>query len=278
MTQKKMSKIHIDQQKCTKCSACTASCPVLIITTDSEGFPELNNENGERCIQCYHCEAVCPSQALTHELSEKAYESALEPQPALSSGMLGCYMQRRRSIRQYKQQKIEKEKLEQALEVVRYAPTGTNRQFNEWIIVSDDKLIHQLAEGTIDWMRAVVKMNPEMAARYNFPALIKAWEGGIDLICRSAPHLAFCLTPTNHPIGLKDATIAAAHLELYLPSMGAGGCWAGYLMIAIQQSQPMKQLIGITDDSTVHAALLMGYPKYKYVKAPARNKANVKWL
>ena len=187
-------------------------------------------------------------------------------------------MQNRRSIRQFKATKIDRERLEQIMDVVRFAPTGTNRQMTQWIIVSDSALIDQLAEATINWMRMVVKGAPEMGMRYNFPGIIANWEAGLDRICRHAPHLAICHTPTAYPVGPKDGTIAAAHLELFLPSMGLGACWAGFLMIALEQQPDMKQLIGLGANQTVHAALMMGYPKYKYKDLPARNAAKVQWM
>jgi len=72
--------------------------------------------------------------------------------------------------------------------------------------------------------------------------------------------------------------IAASHLDLLLPSFNLGGCWAGYIMAALQYSPEMKSLIGIDETHTVHAALMIGYPKYKYKKIPARNEVNIKWM
>lgn len=273
-----MSYLSINESQCTRCGACVASCPVSIIDADATNLPFLTTEKEAFCINCFHCEAVCPTQALQHKLSDAAIQSSLHDVKPVSPAELGHYMQNRRSIRQFKSKKIERPVLEQAMEVVRYSPTGTNRQLNQWILISDEQLIQQLASGTIDWMRMVMKGAPEMGNRYNFPALIASWEAGNDRICRNAPHLAICHTPTAHPIGMKDATIAAAHLELYLPSLGIGSCWAGYLMIAIEQSPELKKLIGLTAEQTVHAILMMGFPKYKYQTIPARNKANISWM
>ncbi|MDP4272577.1 MAG: nitroreductase, partial [Bacteroidota bacterium] len=68
------------------------------------------------------------------------------------------------------------------------------------------------------------------------------------------------------------------HLELLLPAFGLGGCWAGYLMVALQFSPDLKKVIGLNDSYTVHSALMVGYPKYRYFKTPQRKEAQVNWM
>ena len=196
----------------------------------------------------------------------------------ISSSDLSVYFRNRRSIRKYLPKLVDKVILEEVMDVVRYAPTATNSQYNQWVGVSDPKVIQQLAAGTIGWMKAVMRGDSGMAARYNLPAIINAYERGIDGICRNAPHIFISYTPSNYPGGVKDAVIAASHLELLLPSFGIGACWAGFLMRALQNSPELMKVVGLDDSSTVHAALMAGYPKYKYYKAPARNKVDVKWM
>ncbi|PZX20411.1 nitroreductase [Breznakibacter xylanolyticus] len=273
-----MNQLNINNDACTRCGACIDSCPVNIIEADDNRFPLLTAQRNAYCIQCFHCEAVCPTQALSHPAATQGMSDVKQSEHSISAHQLGQYMQQRRSIRQFKAQKITPDTLQQAMDAVRYAPTGTNRQLNHWILINDDALIHDLADGTIQWMRQVVAGAPEMGARYNFSAIIANWEAGIDRICRHAPHLAICYTPTAHPVGSKDAVIATAHLELFLPSVGIGSCWAGFLMIAIEQMPLLKQRLGLTADHTVHAALMLGYPKYKYKRIPARDAAKVIWL
>lgn len=273
-----MSLLSIDQQKCTRCNACADSCPLSLFTAGNGLVPEVSAKNEERCIYCGHCEAVCPSGALTHALSEQAAASAYDQIRKLSPEEVGAYFSSRRSIRQFKSQTVDRKTFERMLEIVRYSPTGTNRQFNHWVIISDPALIQKLAASTIDWMRGVMHANPEMADRLGMRMLIAAFDRGHDRICRKAPHLAICYTPSAYTIGAKDAVIAASHLELLLPSFGLGGCWAGYLMTALTYSPETKKLIGLDDTYSVHAALMLGYPKYKYHKVPARNAARVSWM
>jgi nitroreductase/NAD-dependent dihydropyrimidine dehydrogenase PreA subunit len=275
-----MSIITVNKNECTQCNACVESCPVSLFENNTLGeiFPSINEANESRCIYCGHCESVCPSNALVHKLSDQALKSNDSVIRNISSEELGSYFKSRRSIRQFKPKPVAQQTLEQVLDVVRYAPTGTNRQMNQWVIISDSIIIKKLSELTINWMRIVCRANVEMANRIGMPRIISAHEKGMDIICRNAPCIAITYTLSSYPGGVKDAVIAASHLELLLPSFGLGGCWAGYLMIALQNSTEMKKLIGLDDNFTIHASLMIGYPKYQYAKVPARNSVNVKWL
>jgi len=164
------------------------------------------------------------------------------------------------------------------MDVVRYAPTGSNQEKNQWVIVQSKEVVAKLAEGTINWMRGVASANPELAKRLNFAGLIASFERGNDVICRDAPHLIIGYANAAHTIGAKDVVIATSHLELLLPAFGLGGCWGGYLMVALQYSPELKKIIGLDDTASVYSALMVGYPKYSYSKIPARKKADINWI
>ncbi|MDP4209920.1 MAG: nitroreductase family protein [Bacteroidota bacterium] len=273
-----MSFITINEEQCKKCGICSKACPVGIIGTCQDKIPEAIAGREKNCVQCFHCESVCPENALIHELSDKAIVSSEGNTETVSAVALNSYFRKRRSIRNYRSQPVNKAILQEIMDIVRYSPTGHNHQSNQWTIVYDSDVVQQLAKGTIDWMRAVMTSNTELAARYGFRGLISEWEKGNDRICRNAPHLAICCTPADYSIGQKDAVIATAHLELLLPAYGLGGCWAGFLNIALQNSPELKKLIGIDDSMAVHSVLMLGIPAYKYYKTPDRKNADITWI
>jgi nitroreductase len=78
-----------------------------------------------------------------------------------------------------------------------------------------------------DWMRSVLKANPDMGRGMLLDRIIAAWDAGKDTICRGAPHLVVTHGPEKNPVVPSACTIALAYLELAAPSLGLGACWAG---------------------------------------------------
>lgn len=274
-----MSLITFDQERCNNCGICVQSCPIAIIgSTPAEKTPYVHPQNESRCVNCGHCQSVCPSNAVIHQLSAQAQLQTIEGPCAIEPSQLAAHFKNRRSIRQYHKKQAEQTVFEQILDIVRYAPTGTNRQMNRWVIISNPTLIAQLTESTINWMRLLMTHKPEFAQRLNAQTLIAAFERGYDPICRNAPHLAICYTPATHTLGTIDAATATAHFELVAPSFGLGTCWGGYLMLALQNSADTKKLINLDETATVHSTLMVGYPKFRYHRTPQRNDAQVVWL
>lgn len=273
-----MSLLSVDETKCIKCGRCIQACPVSIVKFDTEkSFPFVKAENEKRCIVCGHCEAICPEFALIYNPPESQVTIPTENKE-VNAVNLGAYFRSRRSIREYLQKPVEKKLLEQVMDVVRYAPTGSNQEKNQWVIVQSKEVVQQLAEGTINWMRSISEVNPELAKRLNFAGLIASFERGNDVICRDAPDLIIGYANAAYTIGAKDVVIATSHLELLLPAFGLGGCWGGYLMVALQYAPELKKIIGLDDTASVYSVLMLGYPKYSYSKIPARKKADIHWL
>jgi nitroreductase len=229
-------------------------------------------------VFCGHCESICPEGALKHALSPETLPDSGKPADLVDASNLALYFKGRRSIRSFQNKLVDKELIVYALDVARYAPTGHNNQKNEWLVIYDTQVVKQFIAAVVEWFRSVVKSNPEMGKRYGFQGLIALYERGIDKISHNAPHLVISYTPSWYPIGSKDAVIATSHLDLFLPVLGVGTCWAGFIYMALQQSEELKKMIGLDENSTVQAALMIGYPKFQFNKIPERKLSSVKWL
>jgi nitroreductase len=68
-----------------------------------------------------------------------------------------------------------------------------------------------------------------------------------------------------------------AYLELALPGLGLGSCWAGYVNYAVGQWPDLKKELNLPKKHTCHGALMVGYPKYKYFRAPKRNAPVIRY-
>ncbi|ADV65369.1 indolepyruvate ferredoxin oxidoreductase subunit alpha [Desulfurococcus mucosus] len=55
-----MTRILLDESKCTLCMLCVEYCPAFVFTL-REGRIVVE---AERCVECYACEPLCPAGAV----------------------------------------------------------------------------------------------------------------------------------------------------------------------------------------------------------------------
>ncbi len=271
-----MNRIIVDQNRCTRCSICSKICPVgLIDPADENHLPQMTQAKASACINCGHCEVFCPAGSLTlnFALDEKS-SGTTEPREISAEG-LGTYLKSRRSIRHFTAQKVEKEKIKQILDIVRYAASGMNAQPVEWMVVYDGKEVKRLAGFTIDWMRSLSSGDSPMSPYAK--GLVASWEHGYDPICRNAPHLLIANIPENSPIAPIDAIIALTHFDIAAPAFGLGTCWAGFVAGAAKLWKPMQEALALPEGRGVGYAMMFGYPHYKTYSIPRRNPARITW-
>lgn len=273
-----MNLLTINSTTCQRCGICVEICPMSIISQIDEGLPFVSEENEQRCVLCGHCEAVCTTPALKNNRLPDMPLIQREKLQEITSDNLAEYFHCRRSIRKFLPKSVEKSKLERIFEVVNYSPTGINLQKNKWIMICDPEIIRQLSSAVIEWMRTMIKVKSDIAQLLGFQILVNSFEQGEDVICRDVRNLVIGYTDATYTGGAIDSIIATAHLELLLPSFGLGGCWAGFLMIALGVSQEVRNIVGLNESHAVRSALMIGYPKYRYSKVPFRKEAEVKWM
>lgn len=270
-----MSLISFDMEKCTTCGICSMICPLNIIVPGEEGHPSLPAEYEAFCSRCGHCEAICPSSAITVNYQTFPPEDEMANTGLISPDMLTKYVQSRRSIRVFKDEPVEKEKITGIFEAVRFAPSGMNAQPVKWLVLTDSAEIKKFANLTIDWMRIMNEKGAAHPLKPIFPTLVALADAGFDPICRDAPCLVYAYTE-NANVGHIDSIIALTIFDLIAPSFGLGTCWAGLLHRAATEYQPLKEAIGISE-YVLQYPMLFGYPKYKHRKIPGKNKADIIW-
>jgi len=263
-----------DKEKCKRCGACAAECPYDLIVEDREGFPKLRFAAKKMCIACGHCVAVCPTGALS--LPDLPVAPELTPEQCgvfgrdlrISPEQADQFLSGRRSIRSYKDKCIPESVVEDLLDVAAFAPSAKNGQPAQWVVTRTPEATRRLAELTVEFM----------AINNVFPGVIKNWEKGFDKILHGAPHVALAHAPEDGFNPAEDCSLSAAYLELAAHSRGIGACWAGFLMEAAEGYHPIRERLGLPEGHGIYAALMLGYPKFKYKRIPRRRKVALKWL
>lgn len=272
-----MNVISFDSEMCTQCGTCIEICPLELILRDAENMPYIPDEMGYACVKCGNCEAFCPEGAISplfnteHTVFDESKMSDIMPEK------LGLYMRERRSIRNYKDEMVEKTTIEDILDIVRYAPSGVNNQPVHWLVVHNTEQVRKITSLTIDWMRDILSSNSDHPMKPIMSGLIAAYDNGKDPICRGAPHVIIAHALADNPMAYTDSIIALSWFELAAPAFGLGACWAGFLKIAATSCKPLIDELGLPEGHVVQYAMMFGYPKYKAHVIPGRKPSRITW-
>jgi len=274
-----MSLFTIDEKWCRKDGFCVADCPAMIIEMKTpDSFPTPVEGAEQRCINCGHCVAVCPHSALTLDRMPIASCPPINKDLLPGPDQVEQLLRSRRSIRSYHDKPVEKETIQGIIDLARYGPTGSNSQQVQWLVVSSREEVVKLTELAVDWMRSTVKAKNPMAEQFQMAGIIRAWENGIDFICREAPALVVTHGPEAYPVMAVDSTIALTFFDLAAPSSGLGTCWAGFFMAAASYWPELTQAMELPDGHKPFGAMMVGYPAAVYHRLPARNDAQIVWM
>lgn len=275
-----MGFLEIDESKCKKDGFCVGECPATIIRlAEGNGYPDMIPGGENMCLVCGHCVAVCPHGALSHKRIPIEDSPTIKKELRINEEQAVQFLRSRRSIRFYQDKPVEREKIQRLIEVARYAPTGGNSQFVEWLVLTDKSKINKIAGLTVDWFRQLLKDDPHVAAANPYlPLLVTAWDAGYDSVLRDAPVLVVASAPREAMNGLVDVTLALSYLDLLAPTMGLGTCWAGLLQGALLSSPSLKNALGIPKQHTHHYAMMLGYPKVKYYRLPERKPPKITFM
>lgn len=273
-----MSLFTIDETKCKGDGICVAECPMKIIEMeDDKSLPTPTAEADEKCIQCGHCVAVCPHGAFTHNQIKSEDFPPINKDWLLSTEQAEQFLRSRRSIRAYKEKAVEQAHLQQLIEIARYAPTGTNSQQVNWLVVNSRAEVMKLTGMVIDLIKVMVSNDHPMSKRYNLAGFVTAWEQGVDIISRGAPALVMTHAPKEYGLAQVDCTSALTYFDLAAPTLGLGACWAGFFMIALSQYQPLIDALELPEGHGVFGAMMTGYPKFKYQRMVPRKEPKITW-
>ncbi|MHB1419129.1 MAG: nitroreductase family protein [Bacillota bacterium] len=275
-----MSLITIDENKCKRDGICAAECPTnAIYLKEKDTVPRVSRKAQEFCVDCGHCVTLCPNDAITLATMQTEDCIPILPGALPSKEQAKLLLKSRRSIRAFKEELISREVFEELIDTVRYAPSGHNGQPVNWVIVQNREQVKQLGSLVIDCFRKFAQDHPENASILDFKSLATAWDMGIDMITRNAPHIIVAhATSTKGNVGNDlDCHLAITYLELAAHAMGLGACWLGFLMFAYRYP-PIKEFLGIPEGHEIFGAALIGYPKYRFRRIPVRNKPEISWV
>ena len=135
---------------------------------------------------------------------------------------------KRRSVRVYKDQSVEKEKMDKLIDAARLAPTAGNRQKFRLIIVNYEE--------------KDLKKTLAMACNQQH-------------FVGTASHIVAGISEPDYKWHQVDTAIVLEHIVLEAVELGLGTCWIGAF-----KEDDVKKILKIPEDKKVVALLIIGYP------------------
>jgi nitroreductase len=187
------------------------------------------------------------------------------------------FLRSRRSIRNYRDKPVERDKLKKLIQVSGYAPSAHNARPVHFLVIEDKAEVRRLSGLVVDWMRITMKEASALAKGLHFDRVVGLWDGGKDPVCRNAPHLMIAHAAENSRMSQVDCILALAYAELIALPLGLGTTWAGYVMAATIFYPPLMEALNLPEGHKCFGVIMVGYPKLKFVRMPLRNPPAVAW-
>ncbi|KUG04576.1 nitroreductase family protein [hydrocarbon metagenome] len=146
-------------------------------------------------------------------------------------------LSRRRSIRKYREDKIEQDKIDQLIKAALLAPTSRNLKPWEFIVVEDKDLLKQLA---------------------------KCKKHGSAFLEGAALGIVVLADPEKCDVWIEDTSIASIIVHLMAESMGLGSCWIQirerWYDAGTTAEDYVKDSLKIPHQYKVESIISVGYP------------------
>ena len=140
----------------------------------------------------------------------------------------------RYSVRTFKPDPIEPEKLDKILQAGRIAPTACNYQPQRIYVAKSEEARNKLAQ--------------ICSCTFNAPVIL--------VVCYDRDRNWKSNLMPGYESGETDAAIVCTHMMLQAWELGIGSCWVGLF-----NADQVSQALGLPENVTVSALLPIGYPK-----------------
>ncbi|MFH0784689.1 MAG: nitroreductase family protein [Pseudomonadota bacterium] len=291
------AKAHFLPELCNGCGLCVQVCKDFSIAI-VDGKAQATDTSIFGCIGCGHCMAICPQEAITVTgrcLSPDDLTEMPARGDAADYRSLMNLLQRRRSIREFKDKVVEPELIDKVLEAVRTAPMGLPPSDVHVLVFDNREKVRKFSQDFCTyleglkwlvsrWFLALMrpfwgKANDQLFRDFVRPLIFSytgAMARGQDLVTYDAPvALYFYGTPLCDP---ADPIVAATYVMLAAESLGLGTCMLGGMHPLIQNGRAARRFReqqGIRHASREGLMVIMGYPRVVYQKGIRRSLAAV---
>ena len=152
--------------------------------------------------------------------------------------MFFSLIKNRRSIRKYKEQEIEKDKIKKLMKAVLFSPSSKASYPCEFIFVNDKELLAKLSQS-----------KPH----------------GSAFLANAPLGIVVTADPTKSDVWIEDASIAATFILLAAEALGLGACWIQIrkrkYSDTVEAEEYIRNILSVPDNKRVLAMVGVGYPE-----------------
>ena len=285
-----MSWTTIDKDLCDGCGFCVVRCPR---NYSKQGEDIIANSGMDTCNLCGHCVALCKPEAITHRKMDMDNFHELDTEANFDTDTFVKFIRNRRSHRMFKNKPIPRKDLEFLVDTCRYAPTGSNVQTVEIIVIENQDKMQVLSDLAVNVFETMGKVNLAEAQRYEaegqpVPELItrsvtymsrltEARSLGLDPIFHRAPAVFIFHSPKDSSAPEDNCLIASTTMSLVARTMGIESTYIGLFKGPSKNNEEIHAELNIPLENRIYSVLIMGYPRLKFYRTVDRQPANVRW-
>ncbi len=289
-----MKQVVIDKKQCTGCGICVQICPyrAIIMTAGKAEFVL------DECFLCGQCQAVCAVDAVIIDALESSLglvtvqetTEVVQPGQYDTAGLV-TLMRSRRSCRKYKGKAVAPAILEDLVKIGTTAPSGTNSQGWNFILLPTRGDVLVLGALTADYFRKLNKQaksgvlrglmkifgHDKLGHYYrnyhdSVAEALKEWdEQGGDRLFHGATSCILVTGKRSASCPAEDALLASQNILLAAHAMGLGSCLIGFAVEALRRTPEMRKKMMVAEDEQVYSVIALGYPVVTYIR-PANRK------
>ena len=288
--------IQIDPKLCDGCGLCVTVCP-------SETISIINKTaqiTGDESLTCGHCIAICPMDAISLKNSEFGkidfntftYENKWIKHGNFETSELVRLMLSRRSCRNFKNENVDRNILEDLIKIGITAPSGSNCQDWTFTIIPTKKDVASFGKKIGAFFKKLNKLSKNIILRKGMTLFgnkklefyyenyyesvketIELYEKeGIDKLFHGATAVVLVGGLKESSCPSEDALLATQNILLGAHSMGLGSCVIGFASNAIANDAKLKKDLGIDKNEAIYSVIALGYPNEKFRKLTVRKK------
>jgi ferredoxin len=276
--------IVVDKKRCRGCGLCARICHERCIILIDDIGDRVATINHALCSTCTQCIAICPQQALSWDQVRPAvYDEDRLP----SAEQVEELFKQRRTIRMFKQDRIDRALVEEIVSYGVYAPT--NNYELRAIVVDDSAIMEALDAIIVRYVSWTYNLFYRSKMVFNLIRMITPamdpkdrvkMEGDLERgRTFDTPPAVMIFVVGDRRIGLSEASAQYAlyNMILYAQAKGIGSRLKGTGPIMLDRSRGARECLGLQKQEHILGTLELGYPVVTFRNKVQGKTMSIQW-